>query len=164
MHLPNSIYPMRKIQPMLALVIIPLLLVLSPGANASHNLNTDFQGTMVEGYDVVAYYTVADAVKGSEDISVDWLGGKWFFANNEHRDLFLADPAKYVPQYGGYCASASVSGDHSFINPQSWRIVDNKLYLFAGNGAARRWLLKDASLIAEADKVWEKVKAGLLQQ
>ena len=49
-------------------------------------------------------------MKGSEEFAYDWLGTPWHFANAEHRDLFKADPAKYAPQYGGYCTGGVAAG------------------------------------------------------
>lgn len=163
MYISQSMQTNRKLRPTLALIIIPLLLALSPGADAGHPVirSVDIKGVMLEGYDVVAYYTMADAVKGSKDISADWLGGKWLFANHEHRDLFLADPAKYIPQYGGYCSSGTGPVGHSDINPEAWQMVDNKLYLFYDIGSAAEWVSDFFGKEVAAEKKWEKSKAGL---
>ncbi len=166
MYISQSKQTNRKLRPTLALIIIPLLLALSPGADAGHPVirSVDIEGVMIEGYDVVAYYTMADAVKGSKDISADWLGGKWLFANHEHRDLFLADPAKYIPQYGGYCSSGISPAKHSEIDPTAWQMVDNKLYLFYDTGAAQRWISDFFGKEVAAEMKWGKAKAGLLLQ
>ena len=109
----------------------------------------------IEGYDPVAYFEMNQAVKGSESITHDWLGNKWFFATEEHRDMFIADPMTYMPNYGGYCSYDPVSAGHDHeIDPTVWRIVDNALYLFYDE--------KDANHAMPADQ-WKKVKAGLSQ-
>ena len=166
MNISQSTQLNRKLRPVLFLIIIPLLLALSPGANAGHPVikSVDINGVMIDGYDVVAYYTMADAVKGSEGISADWLGGKWLFTNDEHRDLFLADPANYIPQYGGYCSSAPRLAKHSDIDPRAWQVVDNKLYLFYDTGTAERWISDFFGKEVAAERKWGKAKAGLQLQ
>ncbi len=63
-----------------------------------------FGDVAIKGYDPVAYFTQNQAVEGSPQYSHHWLGATWYFASAEHRDMFMRDPAKYAPQYGGYCA------------------------------------------------------------
>ena len=73
---------------------------------ADESVNTGyFGGVAIMGYDPVAYFTENRAVKGSEKYSYDWLGTPWHFASREHQEMFAADPIKYAPQYGGYCAA-----------------------------------------------------------
>ena len=86
----------------------------------------------IEGYDPVAYFTEGKAMKGSEEFAHDWLGTPWHFANATHRDMFAADPARFAPQYGGYCALGVGLDGHASenIDPErAWRIIDDKLYL-----------------------------------
>lgn len=147
----------------LSLAFASLLLVLSLNVRADHNVHQDYQGEVIFGYDTVAYFTMGKAVKGSKDISVEWLGGKWLFANEKHRKLFLADQGKYIPQYGGYCSVDTIFGSHSNPDPKAWRIVDGKLYLFADKATLNAWGIGN-SLTQAADKMWEKARAVLLQQ
>ena len=97
----------RDLRRLLARAVGGLLLVSALGAGpaaAGGAVNTGyFGGVAIKGYDTVAYFTDGKAMKGSEEFAYDWLGTPWYFANAEHRDLFKADPAKYAPQYGGYC-------------------------------------------------------------
>ena len=65
-------------------------------------INTDEFGVAIKGYDTVAYFTEGRAVKGTADFESLWQDARWHFANAKHRDLFEADPERYVPQYGGY--------------------------------------------------------------
>lgn len=109
----------------------------------------------IEGYDPVAYFEMNKPVKGSKSITHEWLGKQWFFASNEHKELFIADPITYMPNYGGYCSYDPVSRGHDHeIDPTAWRIVDNELYLFFSE--------TEASHAMPTEK-WEKVKAGLNQ-
>ncbi|MGI9438014.1 MAG: YHS domain-containing (seleno)protein [Geminicoccaceae bacterium] len=92
----------------------------------------------ISGYDAVAYFELEqmsvgeaqpEAVPGRADITADYNGATWAFASEENRDKFLADPAKYAPQYDGHCAYGISQGGKVPGNPNLWRIVDGKLYL-----------------------------------
>ena len=112
-------------------------------------------GMAIEGYDPVAYFIMHEAVKGSEEISHDWIGKQWLFVSEEHKELFIADPMTYMPNYGGYCSYDPVSAGHDHkIDPTAWRIVDDELYIFYSE--------KKANQAMPAEE-WDKVKAGLSQ-
>ena len=98
----------------------------------------DETGFAASGYDVVAYHSLEQApvgqpqpgaVPGRAEITAEWNGATWAFATEENRDRFLADPAKYAPQYDGHCAYGVAKGGKVPANPNLWRIVDGKLYL-----------------------------------
>ena len=143
------------------LALAAILLALSLNAQANHDEYPGEHGIVIFGYDPVAYFTQDQAVRGSEDISARWLGGKWLFANEEHRGLFTADPDKYMPQYGGYCSASYTFGVDA--DPRNWQIVDGKLYLFYKKAASEGWQI-GLSKSHGVDKEWEKAKAGLQQQ
>jgi len=86
-------------------------------------------GIAVKGTDVVAYFTDAKPEKGLPEFSYKWMGTTWQFANANHLELFKANPEKYAPQYGGYCAYAVSKNETASITPKNWKIVDGKLYL-----------------------------------
>ena len=127
---------------------------ISPNAWAGE-INTDSNNVAIKGYDPVAYFTMSEAVRGSEDHIYEWLGAKWYFASKEHRIAFEADPTKYLPQYGGYCAvGVSMGRRVTDIDPERWEIVDGKLYLNYDDdmpGDAKE-------LIHRADARWDKHK------
>lgn len=142
-------------------IILGYLLTLSTIVSANHDVNSE-KGVMLEGYDVVAYHTLGKAKRGSEDFHVDWLGGNWYFISQQHRDLFVENPEKYLPQYGGYCALSYADGrEHGGVDPKAWQIVEGKLYLFYGKRAVSRWNFEQPH-VQEANKQWDKAKAGLL--
>ena len=113
------------------------LWLLSGSAEAGE-INTGYFGNVaIKGYDTVAYFTQGKAVKGSETHSLKWLGAVWHFSSAEHRDLFKSSPVRYAPQYGGYCADGVAYGQSTAnIDPQAWRIINDKLYLNYNEGAA----------------------------
>lgn len=107
--------------------------------------------TAILGYDTVAYFTVGKPVKGRDDLAFEYMGATWKFSSQAHLDLFKANPQKYAPQYGGYCAYG-VSQDHLVsIEPDKFRIVDNKLYLNYDASVQETWLKDPARYIREAD-------------
>jgi YHS domain-containing protein len=82
-------------------------------AYATAPINKNSTGVALKGYDAVAYFTENKPVKGLSQFSHEWMGAKWYFSSAANRDLFVADPQKYVPQYGGYCAYAVSKGPTS---------------------------------------------------
>jgi YHS domain-containing protein len=111
-------------------------------------------GLAVKGYDVVAYFVDGRPIMGTVNNSYQWQGATWQFASPEHRAAFMREPAKYAPQYGGYCAYAVAQGDIVDIDPKQWKIVDGKLYLNANFLAQALWLRDPAGHIKNGDANW----------
>ena len=85
------------------LLLCTAALLLAAGTvSASEAVNTTFFGVAIKGYDTVAYHTEGRAVKGSSKISHKWNDAKWYFVSEANRDLFIKEPDRYAPQYGGY--------------------------------------------------------------
>jgi YHS domain-containing protein len=110
----------------------------------------------IKGYDPVAYFTDGKPVKGLDSITFSWQGAVWHFANAEHRDLFAAAPAKYAPQYGGWCAYGWSQGYPAKIDPEAWSIVDGKLYLNYNLDVRDDWDKRRAEYIQKADANYQK--------
>jgi YHS domain-containing protein len=121
------------------------------------------QDVVIYGFDPVAYFTLGKATEGSKDISLEFLGGTWRFASEENRELFLADPGSYIPQYGGHCAWGIKFEPHRETDPDSWRIFEGKLYLYNNDAAQSRWDINN-TFVHIGNRKWEKQKAILLQQ
>jgi YHS domain-containing protein len=115
------------------------------------------RGTAVGGYDPVAYFKDGKPVPGKPDIAYQWKGVTWRFADTANRDAFKAEPEKYAPQYGGYCAYAVSQGATAKGDPKVWKIVDGKLYLNVNASVQRLWERDVPGLIAKADKNWPSV-------
>ncbi len=139
-----------------------LFLVLGYAAQAqSVDYNTK-KGYAANGYDVVAYFD-GTPQEGNKEFSTTHDGTKFKFTSQANLDEFSANPEKYVPRYGGYCAYAvAVSGKKVNINPQTFEIRDDKLYLFYNSGKTNTlelWLNESPEeLQIKADKNWEKIK------
>jgi YHS domain-containing protein len=84
----------------------------------------------IKGYDPVAYFTVGRPVPGLPEIEYEWEEHRYRFANAEHRDRFKAEPVRYAPQFGNFCAMALSKGEIVVADPENWLISDGKLYVF----------------------------------
>lgn len=135
-----------------------------PSAQAEEKyVNTGYFGDVaIKGYDPVAYFTKNEAVEGSADYSYRWLGATWHFASAENRDLFIKDPGKYAPQYGGYCADGVSFGTVTTnVDPKAWRIIEGKLYISYDPGAAEGFE-KNPAKVVDSKKHWSEVEHTLV--
>ncbi len=114
----------------------------------------DEEGRAIQGYDAVAYFADGEPQPGNAMFSHDWEGATWLFASATHRDAFKADPERYAPQFGGYCAYAITKGHVQVARPEVWSIVDGKLYLNLGPGAQKKWQADVPGNIARATNNW----------
>lgn len=137
---------------------LALALSLSSTLLAAQSLNTDKTGLAVSGYDPVAYFSQTKAIKGDHGITASHAGATYYFATAEHRDAFLADPDRYVPAYGGYCAYGVANGHKVSVDPEAFRVVDGRLYLNYSKGVQRHWLADIPGNIAKAESNWPKLK------
>jgi YHS domain-containing protein len=129
-------------------------------AAASHAQTFNKSGGLgAKGYDVVAYFTDKKAMKGSPQFTHEYGGVRWQFASAEHRDMFKADPAKYAPQYGGYCAyGVSVGGLYDVQPDNAWTVADGKLYLNKDASVKQTWLKDVPGYVTKADAAWPKIQ------
>lgn len=114
-------------------------------------------GVALGGYDAVSYFAEAAPRPGREDLTLLHAGVVWRFASEANRDIFRADPARYAPRYGGYCAYAVAGGGAAGADPRFWRIVDGRLYLNASRRVHEKWERNPAGYIAKADANWPRV-------
>jgi hypothetical protein len=138
-------------------LIAALAIVVIPVADSKPGVNKDAQGLAIRGYDAVAYAIVGAALKGSPRIQYRYNDATWQFASVEHRDRFARGPQNYAPQFGGYCAWAVSRGYTADADPESWKIVDGKLYLLYSKSVQRRWEQDIPGNIARAQANWPSV-------
>jgi len=118
------------------------------------------EGVAIGGTDPVAYFAEDRPVQGSEQHAFDWNGATWHFATAENRDRFAAEPERYAPRYGGFCAWAvAEKGQLYSTQPSNWAIVDGKLYLNYSDDIQARWQEDIAGFISEADRRWPEIRA-----
>jgi YHS domain-containing protein len=116
------------------------------------------KGIAIQGYDPVAYFTLNKAVKGDKTWAVWTEGITYYFSSAANKALFLAEPKRYEPQYGGWCAYAmGASNDKVSIDPETFKVLNGKLYLFYHswiNNTLNKWNKDEANLKGKADKNW----------
>ena len=134
-----------------------------PVASNSYVWNLKSDRFAVQGYDVVAYFSLKkdqNAVKGKKEFSYEWEKAIWLFSSDKNLNLFKSDPAKYIPQFGGYCAYAAARNYLYAIDPHAWTIKDQKLYLNASKGVRSSWLKNIDRDIRKGHKNWPTLKHG----
>jgi hypothetical protein len=147
----------------LAFVPLSLAIFLCAGSvvsTAADAVSTSrFSDVAVSGYDPVAYFTDNQPVRGRKEFTARWNGAEWRFASAAHRDAFVAEPARYAPQYGGYCAWAVSQGYTAPADPDAWKIVGSKLYLNYDREIAAKWEQDIPGNIVSADDKWPSLQA-----
>jgi hypothetical protein len=142
-------------------VIVVLLTAVSVGElQAQSHFNIENR-LAIEGYDPVAYFISGKAIEGKKEISAQVAEVNYRFDNTSNKKLFQQDPQKYQPQYGGWCAYAmGANGEKVEVDPGTFKVVDNKLYLFYNayfNNTLKKWNGDEANLKRMADANWNKI-------
>lgn len=122
--------------------------------------NIDKGALAISGYDPVAYFTVNKAVQGKKELSINASGIIYHFSTVQNKELFKANPAKYEPQYGGWCAYAmGATGEKVEVDPEKFKVLNGSLYLFYHSWAYNtlsKWNKDENKLKAKADLNWMK--------
>ena len=119
-------------------------------------------GVMARGYDVVAYHQ-GEAREGSADITAEHAGATYRFATAANKQTFLADPQRYVPAYGGWCAYAMADGEQVNIHPERFKLIDGRTHLFYDGfwgDTLAKWNRAEDELKPKADAAWQRLTAG----
>jgi len=116
------------------------------------------ENAAINGYDPVAYFTESKPVKGLTQFNLEWKGANWQFASQKNLDAFRANPEKFVPQYGGYCAYGLSRGYKASTEADAWTIVNGKLYLNYNKDVRDEWNKDQEGYIKKADTNWPTVR------
>jgi len=125
---------------------------------ATKAYNLDKGKLAIQGYDAVSYFK-GKPVEGKKEFSTTFAGATYYFADAANRDAFLADPDKYLPAYGGWCATAMALGKKVEISPENYKVTDGRLFLFYKNfisNAISDWNADEPKNITLADKRWHE--------
>lgn len=146
---------------MLAITISVAFNTLSAQAETrKKQFNIEKSGLAIQGYDPVAYFAQNKAVKGLKNLSIYADGVTYYFSTQQNKDLFKANPAKYEPQYGGWCAYAmGATNEKVEVDPETFKVLNGKLYLFYHswtNNTLNKWNKDENNLKAKADASWIK--------
>ena len=149
-----TFYPSR----LLAAVTFAASILVS--AVQAQHISTNSENVAIDGYGTVAYFTEARPVQGSPEFQTEWQDATWQFSSVEHQAMFEANPEKYAPRFGGFCAGVmSLEGQPSPPDPRLWRIVDGNLFL-ATKQIGLDYLDEDAeSKLAGAEANWKALTA-----
>lgn len=144
------------------MIITILLLFVSIGAIAQKTEHRNLEKNLaIEGYDPVAYFKSGKAVKGKKGLALSHDGAVYYFSTETNKTLFKKNPTDYLPQYGGWCAYAmGDSGEKVEVDPETFKIVDGKLYLFYNkffSNTLKSWNKDENSLKKKADTNWQKI-------
>jgi YHS domain-containing protein len=153
--------------------LVPILMLLLSGcgpmsaqnpSGAYRPVNAVAEGEaanlLLKGADVVAYFTQGAYQPGKPEFSSRHEGIDLRFASAEHQALFERDPAKYLPQFGGYCANGIAYGIPWGGDADTWKIIDGKLYIFGGQASKDAFELDEANNLALAKQYWTDEIAG----
>ncbi|MBY6043835.1 YHS domain-containing (seleno)protein [Phaeobacter italicus] len=135
---------------------------------AGVDINASSTGLAMQGYDPVAYFNAGEPTKGSYKVTSSFDDATYWFATEENKALFEANPEAYIPAYGGYCAFGAAMGFKFDGDPNQWKIVDNVLYLNLSKDIQERWAQDIPGFIEKADVNWDNIEdkspAELLEQ
>jgi YHS domain-containing protein len=139
--------------------LILLCLTISGFAQSTKKtlLNVNSNNVILDGYDPVAFFTDNKPVLGDTSIKTKYEGAIYYFASKEHLDLFTANPEKYKPQFGGYCAYAVSLGRTAPIDVKTFSIVDGRLLLQHNQRAVNGWNKDVKGNLELADHYWPAV-------
>jgi YHS domain-containing protein len=127
-------------------------------AVAGESVNTDKTGLALRGYDPVAYFTQNAAVEGNYQFVSKFDGASYWFANEANKQTFDKDPAKYVPQFGGYCALGVSVGRKFPADPKVFTINGGKLYINVNEAVGKKFDKDTAEYVKKAESNWPAIK------
>lgn len=127
--------------------------------------NADDRGLALKGYDPVQYFVAGHAALGREELSARHEGLTWRFASEANRQLFLAEPARYSPRYGGWCAyGVAAKGQLFDVDPvEGWTIHEGRLYLNYDARTNREFRRDLETYVRKGDARWEALRSGARQ-
>ena len=145
------------LKPLKTLVLVSSMLV-SSLSFAAETTSVNENGVILSGYDTVSYFKNEAPVQGNSGISSVYNGAIYHFASKENRDMFKANPAKYAPQYGGFCAFGTTISKKIPIDPTKYEVIDGKLFVQSGAKALELFQPEKATKIITANKNWQVIK------
>ena len=121
---------MRPLHSIYVPTFILSVFVLCLPIDGAGQLNLDNEGVAISGYDPVSYHQKTGAQKGRKNLLLTHNGSIYYFVSSDNRALFMKDPERYTPAFGGWCAWAMLDGEMVEIDPHTYKLVNNKIYLF----------------------------------
>lgn len=147
-----------KFKNSLAVLLAVATLLVSTLSIAGVDTETDANGVILAGHDPVSYFTENAAVKGKPTITAVHNNAIYHFSSKRNRNLFVANPEKYEPQYGGFCAYGAALGKKFDIDGKAFEVVDGKLYVNKNLDVYETWVEDKSENINDADEQWPTIK------
>jgi YHS domain-containing protein len=154
------IMPAHRLRAIFTAMALALVIAPSTVVSAATWQGAKGDQPAVSGNDPVAYFTAGKPTPGRADLTFVHEGATFRFSSPENRAAFIANPDKYAPQFGGYCAWAASQGRLAGPDPSIWRIVDGKLYLNCSKDAEAKWLTDVPGNIQKAEMFWDTQVEG----
>ena len=120
-------------------------------------LNLEKNGLAIQGYDPVAFFTQGHPVKGNQQFESQYKGARYWFETLDDKKLFDANPAKYEPQFGGFCAYAVSQGHTAAVKIEAWQIVNGRLLMQYDLDVKKKFNKDTAGNLQKADQNWPGV-------
>ena len=164
LHVLSLLYKITEIMKKLVLMIFVAFMSVTTFGQTIAIRKVQFnleKSVAIQGYDPVSYFKQNKAVKGKKEILASYEGIIYQFSSVTNKEIFSKNPASFEPQYGGWCAYAMGSaGEKVEINPETFKIIDGKLYLFYDaffNNTLKSWNKDENNLRVKADANWKKI-------
>jgi YHS domain-containing protein len=138
----------------IAVVTMLMLAALAVGASAKELNNLDGSGVALQGYDPVAFFTDNRPVRGDQHFQAKYQGATYYFASAEHKATFEKEPAKYEPQFGGFCAYGASRGKTVPIEIEAWQVVNGRLLMQYDLDVKAKFNGDPQGNLSKADKNW----------
>lgn len=155
-------YPMKKLTPLLLGTLLlagtPATVMAVDEINVARGLSAAGAPLAVHGYDPVAYFTEAAPVRGEDNITAIHDGAAYRFSSADNKRIFEQNPARYVPQFGGFCAYGVAVGKKFDGDPRLWTVRNDKLYLNLNPAIVEAFEKDVPGNIAKAEKQWSKIE------
>ncbi|TWX53035.1 YHS domain-containing (seleno)protein [Colwellia hornerae] len=145
-------------------LVTSAILVSSLSFAANIEVNGNDNDLAIKGYDSVSYFTKGAPTKGSNKFTSAYNGAIYQFSSADNRDLFKADPSRYAPQYGGYCAFGVTMNKKFDTDPMAWHIRGDKLYLNLNKNVQKKWVTDIPGYIETAQENWGGIKGLTVEQ
>ena len=141
-------------------ILLGVVLCMSGQIFAQHFKSEVFttKAGAINGYDPVAYFSAGKAVKGNPKFTFNWNDANWYFSSDANLKAFKANPEKYAPQYGGYCAYGLSFGHKASTEPEQFSVVNGKLYLNHDKDVKMKWVGDQRNCINKANSQWQDIK------
>lgn len=148
-----------KIITLIKSVTVAATLVISSLSYAADiDVNATANDIAINGYDAVSYFTKSKAIEGNHKYTASYKSAIYQFSSEKNRDVFQSNPAKFAPQFGGFCAMGVALNKKLDTDPKAWKIVDGKLYLNLNKAVQKKWLSDVPGHLETANRVWSGIQ------